>query len=177
MSKEENSKLVPYRARRNFKTTPEPIKSTKKRKLKDPIFVIQKHAATHLHYDFRLESDGVLKSWALPKGPPVKESDRRLAIPTEDHPLSYATFEGVIPQGNYGAGTVKVWDIGTFKNITKDKDGKITSILQCIKNGRLKIVLDGEKMRGRYAFIKTKSEDKSFWLFLKMKGVANSPID
>lgn len=177
MSKEERSKLMPYRARRNFKATPEPIKSTKKRKIKDPIFVIQKHSATHLHYDFRIESGGVLKSWALPKGPPVKESDRRLAIPTEDHPLSYANFEGVIPEGNYGAGTVTVWDTGIFKNITKDKDGKIISIPQCIKNGRVKFILYGKKMSGRYAFIKTKSEDKSFWLFLKMKDVPKSSLN
>jgi bifunctional non-homologous end joining protein LigD len=136
---------------------------------KDPIFVIHKHDAKHLHYDFRLEDCGVLKSWALPKGPPIKDSDKRLAIPTEDHPLSYAHFQGVIPHGNYGAGTVMVWDTGTFKNITKDKTGKILPICQCLKNGRLKFILDGKRLRGKYALIKTKSANKSFWLFLKMR--------
>ncbi len=145
-----------------------------KEKNKDSIFVIQKHDASHLHYDFRLESDGVLKSWALPKGPPIKNSDKRLAIPTEDHSLSYARFEGVIPPGSYGAGTVMVWDIGTFKNITKGKDGKILSIPQCIKNGRLKFLLEGKKLHGDYALIKTKSANKSFWLLLKMKDAAGS---
>jgi DNA ligase D-like protein (predicted 3'-phosphoesterase) len=129
-------------------------------KSKDPIFVIQKHQASRLHYDFRLEIDGVLKSWAIPKGPSTNPKDKRLAVPTEDHQIEYADFEGVISEG-YGAGTVMVWDTGTYKNISKQ-----VSMVKCYKNGRIEIFLHGKKLKGAYALVKFAS--KSQWLLIKM---------
>lgn len=159
-----------YRSKRDFTTSPEPqgskSSSTKSTKGK-PIFVIQKHDATSLHYDFRLEIDGVLKSWAVPKGPSTNPADKRLAIETEDHPMDYATFEGVIPEGHYGAGPVIVWDNGTFDNI-KEKDGKLIPMKQCYKNGQIEIELHGKKLQGKYALIRTHSDDKKKWLCIKM---------
>lgn len=117
------------------------------------IFVIQKHDAKTLHYDFRIEVDGVLKSWVVPRGLSFNPKDKRLAIETEDHKLSYAKFEGVIPEGEYGAGTVMVWDRGTYR-IIKEKDGEI------------EIWLDGEKMNGGFVLVRMKDKN---WLFIKMK--------
>src|SRR5713101_567275 len=114
--------LTEYKKKRHFSKTPEPGPE-KKRTKTGRLFVVQKHRATTLHYDFRLEVDGVLKSWAVPKGPPKTTKDRRLAVPTEDHPLSYINFEGTIPPGHYGAGKVEVWDTGTYENLT-EIDGK-----------------------------------------------------
>lgn len=135
--------------------------------MKKPIFVIQKHDATTLHYDFRIEVDGVLKSWAVPKGPSLNPKDKRLAIMTTDHKMSYAKFEGVIPEGEYGAGTVMVWDNGTYKNI-KEKDGKIIPIKKCLKDGSVEIFLYGKKIKGGFALVKMKNSDKN-WLLIKMK--------
>lgn len=135
--------------------------------MKKSIFVIQKHDATTLHYDFRIEVDGVLKSWAVPKGPSLNPKDKRLAIMTTDHKMSYAKFEGVIPEGEYGAGVVMIWDKGTYKNI-KETDGKIVPIKKCLKEGRAEIFLDGEKLKGGFALIKMKNSDKN-WLLIKMK--------
>ena len=120
----------------------------------DGIYVIQKHAATHLHYDLRLEMDGVLKSWAIPKEPPVESGVRRLAVQVEDHPLAYATFEGTISEGEYGAGTVEIWDKGTY-NILDRKEGKL--ILE----------INGKKINGSYVLVRFK--DKKNWLFFKKK--------
>src|ERR687888_252610 len=137
--------LNTYRKKRNFRQTPEPNgKSTGKRE-KKPIFVIQKHAARQLHYDFRLKVGRVLKSWAVPKGPSLNPSDKRMAAQVEDHPLDYAKFEGVIPKSEYGAGTVMIWDTGTYRNVTK-KDDKKVPITKALKNGHLAVDLDGKKI-------------------------------
>ena len=146
--------LDQYQERRNFSKTPEPAATIKKRSHKDPIFVIQKHDASHLHYDFRLEIDEVLKSWAVPKGPSTDPGTKRLAMPTDDHPLEYATFEGTIPEGEYGAGTVMVWDIGTFENIKHSK-GQLIPMNQCYENGHIEIFLYGKKLKGGYALIRS----------------------
>jgi DNA ligase D-like protein (predicted 3'-phosphoesterase) len=167
--------MSPYRQKRTGHPTPEPPGTTTKRSHKKPIFVIQKHDASHLHYDFRLEIDGVLTSWAIPKGPSPDPKDKRLAIQTEDHPLEYARFEGVIPPGSYGAGTVMVWDTGTYRNL------KSISMQQCLENGRLEIWLDGTKLQGGYALIKTKLLKESSWLLIKIKdehtGRVKKPAD
>ncbi len=163
------SKLKNYRQQRDFSQTPEPKASiAKKRQSKQPVFVIQKHAASHMHYDFRIQIGSILKSWAVPKGISSNPSEKHLAIQTEDHPLDYAEFEGVIPEGNYGAGTVMVWDIGTFENI-KTKNGKLVSLLECFKRGTIEIELEGKKLHGSYALIRTKLGDGNQWLLLKMK--------
>jgi DNA ligase D-like protein (predicted 3'-phosphoesterase) len=132
-----------------------------------PRFVIQKHDASTLHYDFRLEIDGVLKSWAVPKGPSTDPGDKRLAVPTEDHPLDYADFEGVIPEDEYGGGTVMIWDRGTFRNIT-EKDGKKQSLKKAWENGHLLVELNGEKISGGYALHRTGSGKDANWLLIKM---------
>lgn len=158
--------LKEYKKKRDFTKTPEPA-PRKKKSAGTLQFVIQKHAASHLHYDFRLEIGGVLVSWAIPKGPSTDSADKRLAVMTEDHPLAYAHFEGVIPQGEYGGGTVMVWDIGTYENI-KEVKGKTVSMDECLKNGRIEIVLHGKKLHGAYALVRFKGEKKQ-WLCIKMK--------
>ncbi len=119
----------------------------------EKIFVIHKHDATRLHYDFRLELDGALKSWAIPKIPPTEKGIKRLAVFTEDHPLEYATFEGTIPEGQYGAGKVEIWDKGTFSLIENEK-------------GKIVITLKGNRLKGRYCLIQLKDQEKN-WLFFK----------
>lgn len=160
--------LTTYQEKRDFKTTPEP-KGKVAKKTKAPIFVIQKHDASHLHYDVRLEIDGVLVSWAVPKGPSLNPAIKHLAVMTEDHPMDYANFEGVIPEGQYGAGPVMVWDTGTYKNI-KDKNGKLVPMSDCLKNGQVEVFLEGTKLQGGFALIKTHYGDKeNQWLLMKMK--------
>jgi DNA ligase D-like protein (predicted 3'-phosphoesterase) len=132
----------------------------------EPIFVIQKHGASHLHYDFRLEVDGVLKSWAIPKGPSTDPQEKRLAVPTEDHPLEYAGFEGVIPEGEYGAGTVLVWDTGKFRNIT-EKKGVALDLPVALAHGHLKVWLEGRKLKGGYALTRFKTGKDEAWLLVK----------
>src|SRR5690348_12541116 len=150
--------LEEYAAKRRFEKTPEPPPGAGKSTKGANYYCVQRHDATRLHYDFRLEIDGVLKSWAVPKGPSTDPQDKRLAMETEDHPMEYATFEGVIPEGNYGAGPVIVWDTGTFDNI-KEKDGKPISLPQSYKNGQIEVDLHGKKLQGGYALIRTDSED------------------
>ena len=156
-----------YASKRDFDRTPEPEGNGRRTDGDDPCFVIQKHDASSLHYDLRLEIDGTLKSWAVPKGPSTDPADKRLAIPTEDHPLDYADFEGVIPEDQYGGGTVLVWDRGTFRNIT-EKDGELQPLDQAWKNGHLLVELHGEKISGGYALQRTGSGDDANWLLIKM---------
>ena len=129
-------------------------------------FVIQKHNASSLHYDFRLEVDGVLKSWAVPKGLSTNPSDKRLAIRTNDHDLDYIDFEGVIPEGDYGAGTVIVWDRGDYRNLTED-DGASVDIAEALDNGHAVVQLVGEKLCGAYALQRIRKGDREQWLVIK----------
>ena len=155
--------LKAYRAKRNFRQTKEPKphvakKSSQKKQL---MFVIQKHDATRLHYDFRLEMEGVLKSWAVPKGVPMSRGEKHLAVHVEDHPFDYANFEGTIPQGNYGAGTVMVWDTGTY-----DVPGMVPSRLEKRKTP---CELSGKKLKGEWALVRIKPRpgEKESWLLFK----------
>src|SRR5437773_3895658 len=191
------AKLEEYQRKRRFDRTPEPsgepepttgkvldkpapaAKSTRLPKPKLPqlevrlgaehgdTFVVQKHRATRLHYDFRLAIDGTLKSWAVPKGPSQSHADKRLAVQTEDHPLDYANFEGKIPEGNYGAGTVMVWDRGTFH-----VEGNLDALKQ-LEKGEIKFSLNGEKLRGSFVLVKLKQSEKgNEWLMIKHKDAA-----
>jgi DNA ligase D-like protein (predicted 3'-phosphoesterase) len=159
--------LKAYQQKRDFRRSPEPSGGRRKRS-RQPIFVIQKHDASTLHYDFRLEVDGVLKSWAVPKGPSTDPREKRLAMPTEDHPLEYADFEGVIPEGEYGAGIVMVWDSGTYRNLRQDKEGEKVSMEKALEEGKLEVALEGQKLQGGYALIRTGRGDKPRWLLVKM---------
>ncbi len=157
--------LKEYKQKRDFNATPEPSGKIGKSST-EPIYVIQKHQASNLHYDLRLESNGILKSWAVPKGPSMDPKVKRLAVPTEDHPMAYADFEGVIPEGHYGAGTVIVWDSGTFQN-TK---GEEASFAENLEEGHATINIKGSKLLGDFALIRTKrGGDRPQWLFFKMK--------
>jgi DNA ligase D-like protein (predicted 3'-phosphoesterase) len=153
--------LREYRRKRDPTKTPEPHEGARKRSKGDPIFVIQKHDATALHYDFRLEVDGVLKSWAVPKGPSLNPADKRLAMPTEDHPMAYATFEGVIPEGEYGAGPVIVWDRGTFRNLRDE------SMREGLRKGHVTFWLDGEKLEGGFSLRRFRGSARAQWLLVK----------
>jgi len=165
----EKNKLTTYRKRRNLKESPEPVGTLKKRSGKKQLFVIQKHAARSLHYDVRLEIDGVLVSWAVPKGPSTNPSIKHLAVRTDDHPMEYAKFEGEIPKGSYGAGTVMVWDIGTYKNIKTDDDGELVPMSKCLKEGHIEVFLSGKKLDGGYALVKTHLAGGEQWLLIKMR--------
>jgi bifunctional non-homologous end joining protein LigD len=157
--------LQEYKKKRNFSATPEPRGEISKSD-DGPIFLVQKHDASNLHYDLRLESEGVLKSWAVPKGPSMDPKIKRLAIPTEDHPMAYADFEGVIPEGHYGAGTVIVWDSGKYLN-TKGDD---LSFSENLVEGHATIRLKGSKLVGDFALIRTRrGGNRPQWLFFKMK--------
>lgn len=156
-------KLEPYKQKRNFSVTSEPKGSTRSKKYSNLRFVVQKHAASHLHYDFRLEMDGVLKSWAIPKGPSLNSEDKRLAVQTEDHPLDYQNFEGVIPAGQYGGGTVLIWDRGIYQS------SKGSSLTKDYKDGHLVITLKGKKLKGDFVLQRIKEEEKPIWLFIKLK--------
>lgn len=150
--------LARYRKKRRFGKTPEPA-GTRTRDNKRRIFVVQEHHTSHLHWDFRLEHRGVLKSWAVPKGPPRKTRERRLAIMVEDHPYAYKDFEGRIPPGEYGAGIVKIWDRGIFEPIGPLEKG--------LRNGRIRVILHGKKLKGGYALVRLRNQKN--WLFIKTK--------
>ena len=160
MAKSTN-KLETYKAKRNFAKTPEPQPIVTKGDGHG--YLIQKHAASHLHYDFRLELDGVLKSWAVPKGPSLDPIDKRLAMQVEDHPVEYGSFEGIIPQGEYGGGTVMLWDRGTWESVGDPRQG--------LAKGKLVFKLHGEKLHGEWTLVKTFSKDKrgNSWLLIKHK--------
>ena len=132
-----------------------------------PLFVIQQHDASNLHYDFRIEVDGALKSWAVPKGLSTDPGDRRLAVRTDDHDLDYADFEGVIPEGEYGAGTVLVWDTGEFENRTEDDDEPV-DIGSALDNGHAVICLHGKKLSGNYTLQRFRDDDDKLWLIIKV---------
>jgi len=159
--------LKKYVEKRNFAASPEPNAKEKKNSSKLS-FVVQRHKASRLHYDFRLEMDGVLKSWAVPKGPSLNPGDKRLAMMVEDHPFSYKDFKGVIPEGNYGAGIVEIWDKGYYtdleKSSTKEAEKKLLSGL---KAGSLKFSLSGKKLKGEFALVKLKGKDDNAWLLIK----------
>lgn len=165
-----NRKLYTYCDKRDFSRSPEPSDDGGWKPGKNPIFVIQQHAARNLHFDFRLEIDGVLVSWAVPKGPSTNPSDKRLAVRTEDHPMAYADFEGTIPKSEYGGGRVIVWDAGPFRNLKTDASGKTVPLAKCLENGQIEIWLEGRKLRGGYALINSKlGGNKANWLLVKMK--------
>src|SRR5438128_8352644 len=149
--------LSEYKRKRDPKETPEPF-GGKRGKTKEPIFVVQRHDARRLHYDFRLERDGALASWAVPKGVPLEPGQQHLAVHVEDHPLDYATFEGEIPKGEYGAGTVEIWDRGTYE------------LLEEKKNGGLTVRLKGERLDGIWALVPARlSGDEKNWLIIRKR--------
>lgn len=157
-----------YKKKRNLSRSGEPQGGKRPGGGNKPVFVIQKHDASSLHYDFRLESGGVLKSWAVPKGLSTDPRDKRLAIRTEDHPLAYGDFEGVIPEGEYGAGPVIVWDRGPFENVT-EKDDEPVSVADALEHGHLVVKLDGEKLLGAYTLQRMGGGgDDEQWLIIKV---------
>jgi DNA ligase D-like protein (predicted 3'-phosphoesterase) len=170
VAKARRANLGAYRRKRNFRRTPEPS-GGRKRGGQRTRFVIQKHDATSLHYDFRLEAGGVLKSWAVPKGPSTNPNDKRLAMQTEDHPLDYASFEGVIPEGQYGAGPVIVWDTGAYRNLT-EKDGREVPVEDAVRSGHVTVWLEGKKLKGGYALTRIGGGKKARWILVKMKDEA-----
>ncbi|RRS01581.1 DNA polymerase ligase N-terminal domain-containing protein [Glycomyces terrestris] len=155
-------KLGEYRAKRDLRKSGEP--GGGRRRGKADRFVVQRHEATRLHFDFRLEVDGVLVSWAVPKGPSLNPDDRRLAVRTEDHPLDYAEFEGLIPEPEYGAGTVIVWDAGTYRNLTA-KRGKAIAMADAVEHGHVKVYLEGERLTGAFALSRMGDGD---WILVKV---------
>src|SRR5271165_1694736 len=167
--------LEEYKRKRRFEETPEPPPKLETKT--GHRFVVQKHDATRLHYDFRLEMEGVLKSWAVPKGPSLDPADKRLAMQVEDHPVSYFDFEGIIPEGNYGAGTVMVWDVGTWQPLSpvavqgKYVPGTEAEAAAMLAKGDLKFRLDGKKLKGDFALVKMKGRRPGSkgteWLLIK----------
>jgi len=149
--------LTQYQKKRKFSETPEPKGKEKKDSSRKPIFVIHRHEASHLHWDLRLEIGGVLKSWAVPKEPPKTKNVKRLAIQVEDHPINYAEFEGIIPEGNYGAGKVEIWDKGNYRLKEKTKD-------------KIEFILYGKKLNGNFVLVRTHYGNKpeKSWLFFKI---------
>lgn len=165
-------KLARYREKRDFTSTPEPRGASPRGRDRERRFVVQMHDARQLHYDLRLEVGGVLRSWAVPKGPSTDPREKRLAAPTEDHPLDYEDFEGVIPAGEYGAGTVMVWDRGTYRNLTRRR-GKEVPLEDALEGGHVKVWLEGHKLRGGYALTRLGGRDD--WLLVKTKDEEADP--
>ena len=163
-------RMEAYRGKRDFSSTREPPparageRGRVRGKATDPVFVVQEHAASSHHYDVRLEVDGVLVSWSVPKGPSTDPRDKRLAVPTEDHPMEYAQFEGTIPQGEYGGGSVIVWDAGTYRNIT-ERRGEPVGMRQGLDDGHVSVWLEGRKLVGGWAFTRTGRS----WILVKRR--------
>jgi bifunctional non-homologous end joining protein LigD len=176
--------LARYNAKRDFSATPEPAgkkpaakKAGRKAQQQGPLhFVVQKHAASHLHFDFRLELDGVMKSWAVPKGPSLDPGVRRLAVEVEDHPIEYNQFEGTIPAGEYGGGTVMIWDRGTYEPVAAEGDPS-AAVRAGYARGDLKIIFHGERLRGSWVLVRTRREDaaKPQWLLIKHRDEVADP--
>jgi bifunctional non-homologous end joining protein LigD len=156
--------LAEYNAKRDFSKTKEPAGKVPRTKGRTLHFVIQKHAASHLHYDLRLELDGVMKSWAVPKGPSLDPSVKRLAMEVEDHPISYNTFEGTIPEGEYGGGTVMLWDRGTYE---PEDGGGVEALREGYRRGDLKVVFNGKRMKGSWVLVRMRRPGRPQWLFIK----------
>jgi bifunctional non-homologous end joining protein LigD len=174
MARAASDPLATYKAKRDFKKTPEP--AAKRARAKGNSFVIQKHAARRTHFDFRLEHDGVLKSWAVTRGPSLDPTQKRLAVMTEDHPLEYGKFEGVIPKGEYGGGPVMIWDRGTWEPIGDPDEG--------LAKGDLKFRLHGDRLNGDYVLVRMKprkGEKRENWLLIKKRddyaGDGNEPTE
>ncbi|NLO27956.1 MAG: hypothetical protein GX113_07245 [Actinobacteria bacterium] len=179
--------LAEYHRRRDFTRTSEPAgthPSTDVEAPERPVFVVQKHAASSLHYDLRLELEGVLKSWAVPKGPSLDPADKRLAVMTEDHPLEYAAFEGIIPEGEYGGGTVMVWDFGWWElDVTRGGTPKNRGHAEGVRvgadgalaRGDLKFIIHGQKLAGSWTLVQMKNRGEKNWLLIKHRDTAARP--
>ncbi len=164
--------LAEYNRKRDFTRTREPEGKLPVKRGRALQFVIQKHAASHLHYDFRLELDGVMKSWAVPKGPSLDPSVRRLAMEVEDHPISYNTFEGTIPQGEYGGGTVMLWDHGTYE---AEEGGGVESLRGGYEKGDLKVTLHGKRLKGSWVLVRMNRPGRPQWLLIKHRDGTEDP--
>jgi bifunctional non-homologous end joining protein LigD len=164
--------LAEYNRKRDFSRTREPAGTVPRAKDKTLHFVVQKHDASQLHYDFRLELDGVMKSWAVPKGPSLDPSVRRLAMEVEDHPISYNTFEGTIPQGEYGGGTVMLWDRGTYE---AEDGGGADSLRRGYEKGDLKIMLHGKRLKGAWVLVRMRRPGRPQWLLIKHRDGTENP--
>jgi len=172
-----DDRLASYRDKRDFDSTHEPAPAgtsagsrpdrkgrTVRGKASDPVFVVQEHDASTHHYDFRLEVDGVLVSWSVPKGPSTDPKDKRLAVPTEDHPMEYAEFEGTIPRGEYGGGSVIVWDAGTYRTLT-ERDGRPADMREALEDGHVSVWLEGRKLVGGWSLTRTGKD----WILVKRR--------
>lgn len=157
-----------YRSKRDFDSTPEPQGDGDAANRTGRRFVIQRHEASSTHFDLRLEVDGTLKSWAVPKGPSTDTREPRLALRTEDHPLAYADFEGVIPDDEYGGGTVMIWDQGSYRNLRAEKGSDSLDMEGSLQGGMIEVWLEGDKVRGGYVLKRTQGGDQARWLLIKM---------
>ncbi|MFG1808031.1 DNA polymerase ligase N-terminal domain-containing protein [Streptomyces sp. NPDC049040] len=173
--------LSEYHRRRDFSQTREPEGRAERAEAdRQPSFVVQIHDATTTHFDFRLEAEGVLKSWAVPKGPPGDPHAKRLAMPTEDHPLDYRDFEGTIAAGEYGAGAVIVWDEGTYLNLTADRRGRPIPVAEAVRRGHVSFRLDGHKLHGGYSLTRFRGSDtgdREAWLLVRHAGAHTAAPD
>jgi bifunctional non-homologous end joining protein LigD len=164
--------LKTYRQKRNIEETAEPASGKVKSYRGELEFVVHEHHASHLHYDFRLEMEGVLKSWAVPKGPSLDPADKRLAIQVEDHPFEYRTFAGTIPEGNYGAGIVKIWDHGTYSaEGASSRQESERLLLKGLQEGHLNFIMHGNKLKGAFSLIRLRGKRSTQWLLIKKKEV------